>query len=178
MENNNQSAGIDDNNYGGKAIVTFSADSTILKEGVVYNDMYKIIQGKAVLYVGYATEKEVILGIIGPGSCFGEMGLLLQAPAIYTVVAFTDVYAIKVTPDRMGQFIENNQNTVLQIMQNMARTMTVMQHEIVALEDELSSYTHEATDEKHAQKEMVRSYYNPKQSVGMSGKMHFIGRRN
>lgn len=44
MGDNDQNNTISDNNIGGKAIVTFPAESMILKEGEVNLDMYKIIQ--------------------------------------------------------------------------------------------------------------------------------------
>lgn len=174
MGDNDQKSGIGDNNFGGKAIVSFTADSLILKEGEVNLDMYKIIQGRAEMYMGYGTDNEVLLGIIGPGACFGELGLLLQAPSIYTIIAYSDVYAIRVTPDRMGNFIEQNQTTILQIMKDMARTMAVMQHQIVSLSEEISSYTHEETKPEDVTKELLKSYYTPG-GVGMKGKMYFMG---
>ncbi len=76
MSDNEQKSLISDNSYEGKAIVTFPEGSLILKEGDVNLDMYKIIQGKAEMYIGYGTEHEVLVGIIGAGACFGELGLL------------------------------------------------------------------------------------------------------
>ncbi len=171
---NNMNA-VSDNSFGGKAIVSFPAESMILKEGEVNLDMYKIIQGKAEMYTGYGTDKEVLLGIIGPGACFGEMGLLMKAPAIYTIIAYSDVYAIRVTEDRVGNFIQENHSSVLQIMKNMANTMAIMQHQIMALSEELSTYTKKDDNSfEEVKKELLRSLYNPNGS-GMRGKMYFLG---
>ena len=68
MADNVQKTSVSDSSYQGKAIVSFPAESLILKEGEVNLDMYKIIQGKAEMYMGYGTDKEVLLGIIGPGA--------------------------------------------------------------------------------------------------------------
>ncbi len=166
---------VSDNSFGGKAIVSFPAESMILKEGEVNLDMYKIIQGRAEMYAGYGTDKEVLLGIIGPGACFGEMGLLLKAPAIYTIIAYTDVYAIRVTEDRVGNFIQENHSSVLQIMKNMANTMAIMQHQITALSEELNSYTKKEDNSfEEMKKDLLRSLYNPNGN-GMRGKMYFLG---
>ena len=176
MGDNEQKSAISDNSFEGKAIVSFPADSLILKEGEVNLDMYKIIQGRAEMYMGYGTDQEVLLGIIGPGACFGELGLLMEAPAIYTVVAYSDVYAIRVTEERIGNFIQENHSSILQIMKNMAKTMSIMQYQIMALSEELNSYTKEDSDNfEQVKKELLRSLYNPRAAAGMKGKMYFMG---
>jgi CRP-like cAMP-binding protein len=175
MGEDRQNGAIGDNTYGGKAIVSFPADSLILKEGEVNLDMYKIIQGRAEMYIGYGTKKEVLLGIIGPGACIGELGLLMHSPAIYTVIAYSDVYAIRVTEERIGNFIQENHTSILQIMKNMAKTMSVMQYQITSLNEELSSYTKNDEDSfEEVKKELLRSIYNPNASAGMKGKMYFM----
>ena len=175
MADNVQKTSVSDNSYQGKAIVSFPAESLILKEGEVNLDMYKIIQGKADMYMGYGTDKDVLLGIIGPGACFGELGLLMESPAIYTVVAYTDVYAIRVTEDRLGNFIQENHSSALQIMKNMANTMSIMQHQILSLSEELNTYTHKDEDNLAAvKKELFEAFYNPNCA---KGKMYFMGQK-
>ncbi len=174
MDNSNKTSLISDNSYEGKAIVTFPAESLILKEGDVTAEMYKIIQGRAEMYVGYGTDHEVLVGIIGPGACFGELGLLMQEPAIYTIIAYTEVYAIRVTLDRIGTFIQENHSSILQIMTNMAKTMSVMQHQITYLSQELSSYNSEKKDSfEDVKKDLLRSLYNPN-GFGMRGTMYYL----
>ena len=176
MGDNEQKSAISDNSFEGKAIVCFPAETLILKEGEVNLDMYKIIQGRAEMYMGYGTEQEVLLGIIGPGACFGELGLLMESPAIYTVIAYSDVYAIRVTEERIGNFIQENHSSILQIMKNMAKTMSIMQYQIMALSEELSSYTKEDSDSfEQVKKELLRDLYNPRAAAGMKGKMYFMG---
>ena len=161
-------------------LVKFPQDAVILKEGEMNLDMYKIIQGHAELYTGYGTDHEVLLGIIGPQSCFGEFGLLLHKPAIYTVVAFSDIFAMRVTEGEMGDFVQQNHKNIIDIMRNMARTMMVMQTQIDLLSDEVINGTKpdEATIEEA--KRNLRGYavYNPKMPQGgMTGKFHYLGTR-
>ena len=118
-------------------IVKFPQDSVILSEGELNLDMYKIIKGHAELYTGYGTDQEILLGIIGPQSCFGEFGLLLKKPAIYTVIAYSDVYALRVTEGEMGDFVQENHKNIIDIMRNMANTMMVMQTQINMLAEEI-----------------------------------------
>ena len=168
-----------ENRVNGKMIMEFPAGSLILQEKEVNLDMYKILKGHVEIYTGYRTDNEVIIGIIGPGSCFGEFGLLLQKPAIYTVIAFDDVYAIRVTEGQMGDFVQENHSSIIQIMKNMANTMLAMQYQISQLSSELNELKKGSFDEKQNQKDLLRTYsiYNPKNPhISMTGKMHFLGR--
>ena len=118
-------------------IMRFPQDSVILREGELSTDMYKIIRGHAELYTGYGTDHEVLLGIIGQQCCFGEFGLLLHQPAIYTVVAYDDVYALRVAEGEMGSFVQENHRNIVEIMRNMCRMMLIMQEQIEMLAEDL-----------------------------------------
>ena len=118
-------------------IVQYPADTAVLREGENCTDMYQIIRGHAEIYTGYQTKEEVLLGIIGPQACFGEFGLLLHKPAIYTVVAYSDLVLLRITEESMGNFIKDNQWKIMAIMRNMANTMLVMQQQISLLANEV-----------------------------------------
>ncbi len=107
-------------------IIRFPQDSVILQEGDNDTEMYKIIRGHAEVYVGYGTKQESIIGIIGPHACFGEYGLLLKKPAIYTVKAYSDVYALRITEGEIGDFVKENHKNIIDIMKNMAGMMMTM----------------------------------------------------
>ena len=152
-------------------LTKFPEGSVILSEGEVNLDMYKIVKGFAEVYMGYGTENEVIVGIIDEGSCFGEFGLLLKKPSIYTVVAFSDVYALRVTEGEMGDFVQNNHKYIIDIMKNMAENMEVMHMQIELLMKEINEGK-KADDETHKDAErMIRGYamYNP--NAAMQGRM-------
>ncbi len=75
--------------------------------------MYKIQKGNVEIYSGYGTENEVLLGLLGEGACFGEFGLLLHKPAIYTVIAYSSLILERVTEGTIGDFIQENHESVL-----------------------------------------------------------------
>lgn len=118
-------------------IITVPAGMTILSEGEVNLDMYKVIEGNVEMYTGYGTDKEVLLGILSPGACFGEFGLLLHKPAIYTIITFSQVKLLRVTEGTMGDFVKENQDSIVQMMRNMAGMMLNMSHNIQQLSQEL-----------------------------------------
>ena len=120
-------------------IVKYPPDSVILREGEVNENMYKIIKGNAEMYVGYQTPTESILGIIGEQACFGEIGLLLGKPSPYTVIAYSEVLAMRVTDDEIIDFVASNQRNIVDIMKNMAGSIMSMRVQIELLLKELES---------------------------------------
>ncbi len=120
-------------------IMKFPRESIILGEGDTNTDMYKIIKGHVELYTGYGTGHEVLLGIIGQQSCFGEFGLLLHQPAIYTAIAFDDVFALRITEGEIGDFVQENHRNIIEIMRNMSRMMLKMQQQIEMLSEDLEN---------------------------------------
>ncbi len=120
-------------------MVQFKAESVVIREGELNPDMYKIISGHAEVHVGYGTKHEVIIGIIGPQSCFGEFGMLLHKPSIYTIIAFSDLLALRITEENLADFVKENQKNIIDIMRNMAETMMTMRYHIDLLISEIES---------------------------------------
>lgn len=110
----------------------------ILKEGEINLDMYKILSGNVEMYTGYGTDNEVLLGMLGTGACFGEFGILTKRPAIYTIIAYSNIKILRITEDLIMDFMKDNPENVLKIMQNMANLMMKMQSQIEQLGTELN----------------------------------------
>lgn len=159
-------------------LIIFPQDTVILREGEVNLDMYKIIKGHAELYSGYGTDQEVLLGIIGPQNCFGEFGLLLHKPAIYTVVSFSEIYALRITEGQMGDFVRENHKSIIDIMRNMSQTMMIMQQQIDLLAEELKTGQKPTDEEIRSIQRNIRGYYNPGAFKDTPGKMHFMNRKS
>ncbi|MBQ3796029.1 MAG: cyclic nucleotide-binding domain-containing protein [Butyrivibrio sp.] len=143
-------------------IYTISAGTVILQEGEANLDMYKILSGHAEMYTGYGTENEVLIGILKPGDCFGEFGLLTEKSAIYTIIAYSEVKLYRVTEALINDFMAEYPDSIIQIMKNMARSMLTMQHQIQQLSHEMTDIKNEIGDENEPQKntknEMLRAY--------------------
>ncbi len=120
-------------------MVMFPENSMIIREGEINRDMFKMIQGHAEVYVGYGTQQETLIGIIGKQTCFGEFGLLLHKPSIYTIVAYSDVYVLRITEEDLGDFIRENHKNIIDIMRNMADTMMTMRFQIDQLLKEIEA---------------------------------------
>ena len=118
-------------------LLTVPEGIVILKEGEVNLDMYQIVEGHVEMYTGYGTENEVLIGILGPKALFGEFGLLLKQPAIYTIVAFSDVRILRIPNGDLGDFVANYPDSTVHLLQSMAGMMECMQHNISQLSGEI-----------------------------------------
>ncbi len=143
----------------------------ILTEGELNLDMYKIVKGHAEVYMGYGTDRETLIGIIGPQSCFGEFGMLLEKPAIYTVVAYSDILLMRITKDEMGDFVQQNHRNIINIMENMAQTMLTMRAQIDLLINDLTEGRKPDDKEVHDIRKAISTYTVYRNSA-MSGKFH------
>ena len=180
--------------YNRNKIYEIPPDTMILREGEINLDMYKIVSGHVEMYTGYGTPNEVLIGLLGPGTCFGEFGILTGQPAIYTIITYSKTQILRVTEGLMGDFIQENKDDILQIMRNMATNMTRMQHQINQLSRELEEVTENRTKRDTAnnkddsvieilrsdnlQKDNLRNYAlnTPEKQMREKG-MHFIGKR-
>ena len=71
--------------------------SVIMAEGDRVDSLYIVISGRLKVMMGEADGKEVILGILGPGEIFGEMGLIDDGPRSAGVVAIEPCELMVVT---------------------------------------------------------------------------------
>ena len=145
----------------------------ILAEGEVNLDMYKIISGHAEVYMGYGTDRETLIGIIGPQACFGEFGMLLEKPAIYTVIAYSEMLMMSITRGEMGDFVQQNHKNIIDIMQNMAQTMMTMRTQIDMRINDLNNGIKPDEQEVHDMEKALTAstvYWNS----AMTGKFHTL----
>ena len=164
------------NNESGK-MIKYNAGSVLLNEGEQSSTLFKIIHGHIELYIGYGTEKEVLLGIIGPQKCFGEFGLFLDQPALYTAVAYSDAVVMSVGRDEVADFIRGNSRSAINIMKNMAHMIMIMQQQILMLSGEIDQNTqtdasiiHPGTKQTRTitRKDLIRRYAIHGANVNMS----------
>lgn len=98
----------------------FPEDSVIIREGEVRNEMYKIISGKAAVYINYGEKNEYLLGILSEQQCFGELCILCQTPSLYTVVAVYDVLVMRICEEEFESFLQNNNKNAMDMIKNLS----------------------------------------------------------
>ena len=120
----------------------------IVQEGEMSLDMYKLVSGKAEMYVGYGTERETFIGILSKGDYFGEMGLLAKRPAIYTIIMYSEGLLLRITPQDIVDYIKNNEHDILNIMVHMANSMYNLKTNIELLTEDINEMIHEKKNEE------------------------------
>lgn len=108
-----------------------------MREGEYFDEMYKIVSGSVEVYIRYGERDEHLIGIYSKSKCFGEMNVLSDQAALYTVIAFDEVLLMRITKEYLEEFIRNNPRNAIDIMKNMVHTTTVMQKNIGLLLDDL-----------------------------------------
>ena len=152
-------------------MMKFREGTVVLKEGEGSGVMYKILKGHAELYLGYGTERETLVGIIGEQKCFGEFSLLLKKPSIYTVVAYSELHVMKIDQGSIGDFIRSNPKNIMGLMTNMANTIMLMRKQMELLQEELEEiYTTSKAKEEMEQKIRSAKYIMRQYAVQQSFK--------
>ena len=123
----------------GIQMVKYSEGDIILREDEVNDNLYKIIKGHAEVYVGYGTDHETLIKIIGEQACFGELGMLLHKPSIYTIVAFSEILVMIIPEDSFEEFVKSNHQVVFNMLRNTTETMLTFKLHIDLLLKEIEN---------------------------------------
>ncbi|MGN1106894.1 MAG: Crp/Fnr family transcriptional regulator, partial [Huintestinicola sp.] len=116
----------------------YSEDEIIIHEGKIYDEMYKIVSGRAALYLQYGTENEYLIGVLSEGKCFGEVSVLTGKSSPYSVVAVSDIMVMRIGADRFESFISQNPRNTAEIMKNMANSIVMLKANVGMMSEELT----------------------------------------
>ena len=117
----------------------FPEDTVIIREGELTNEMYKIISGKAAIYINYGEKNEYLLGILSEQQCFGELGILCKAPSMYRVVAVYDVLAMRICEEEFETFLQNNNKNAMDMIKNLSWSVMNLKCNLDMVLDELEN---------------------------------------
>lgn len=134
----------------------FSEDEVIIREGETYEEMYKIVSGRAALYLQYGTENEYLIGVLSDGKWFGEVSVLTGKPSPYSVVAISDIMVMRIGADRFESFISQNPHNTAEIMKNMANSIVMLKANVGMMSEELTEILNTLEKDK-ANKELAES---------------------
>jgi len=107
-----------------KAVVVsqHKAGSIICKEGDVEYILY-IIQEGDVAFTKQMENDEQLLGVVGPGEFFGELGVIDRAPRAATVHAVSDCTLIEIHETLFDKIISSNPTAARFIMRGITRSI-------------------------------------------------------
>ena len=94
----------------------FRAGQTIFDEGDVTDSIYLIISGEAEVRVKKAEVNQTKVATIGKNSIFGEIGVMCNLPRMETIVAKTEMEALKIDKRLVLQLLQDFPKMALAIM--------------------------------------------------------------
>ena len=118
-------------------VSVFNEDELIIREGDICREMYKVIHGKASIYVNYGKENEYLLGIVGEQKCSGEVSMFSGKPCPYTVKAVDKIMIMRISSDNFDSFLSENTRNISDIMKNMANTIIMLGMNVKMITEEL-----------------------------------------
>lgn len=102
----------------------FAPKSVILSEGEVADSLYLVLTGSVTVSVEDVEGEELILTYLGPGECFGELGLFEATPRrSASVYARTACEVAVVTYERLRRLIDVEPKLLLPIMRQIAQRL-------------------------------------------------------
>ena len=107
--------------------------SVIMAEGDRVDSLYIVISGRLKVMMGEADGKEVILGILGPGEIFGEMGLIDDGPRSASVVAIEPCELMVVTKRDFKRCMVESFDTAMTVMRVLVRRLRAADRKIGSL---------------------------------------------
>ena len=110
-----------------------SRGSVIMAEGDRTDFLYVVITGRVKVMMGEADGKEVILGILGQGEFFGEMGLIDDGPRSASVVAIEPCELLQLTRQDFRRCMAESYDTAMAVMRVLVRRLRSADRKIGSL---------------------------------------------
>lgn len=118
-------------------MIRYGEDEVILEEGQNSEYMYKIVSGLVTLYTNHKKPGEYAIGVLSAPDTFGEVSLLTDSPSPYAAVSFGETLIMQVSRDEFEDFISNNAKNAMEIMQNLAKKIVILDTHMDMMSTEL-----------------------------------------
>ena len=138
--------------------ITVEADTTIIEEDTLSEDMFVIVDGE-LLVTKKGADREVTLASLGPGEVVGEIALLDNAPRTASVTAVTRATLIRIPANAFEDLIQDSR-----VVRRMFRTVT---SRLRGIEDTLRHEERMAALGRMAA-QLMHELNNPAAAVGRS----------
>jgi signal transduction histidine kinase len=138
--------------------ITVEADTTIIEEDSLSEDMFVIVDGE-LLVTKQGSDREVTLASLGPGEVVGEIALLDNAPRTASVTTATPATLIRIPANAFEDLIQDSR-----VVRRMFRTVT---SRLRGIEDTLRHEERMAALGRMAA-QLMHELNNPAAAVGRS----------
>lgn len=149
-------------------LTKFEEDSIIIREGEIQDEMFKILSGNIAVYLNYGKEDEYLLGIYSKGRCFGELGILLHKPSMFTAVAVNQVLLLRIAENELEEFLRNNINNAMDMIQSLAKEVSTLKGNVDMLLEEFTKGTEATNMEAENLKKQMNNLLKEEYAFSMS----------
>ena len=101
----------------------FPKGRTIVAEGEPSQSLYVLLSGRAKVQRSDTEGKEVILSVLGPGECFGEMSLIDDAPRSASVITLESSDFMSIAKESFKAILASSPEICLRIMRGLVKRL-------------------------------------------------------
>jgi len=101
----------------------FPKGRTIVAEGEPSQSLYVLLSGRAKVQRSDTEGKEVILSVLGPGECFGEMSLIDDAPRSASVITLESSDFMSIAKESFKAILASSPEICLRIMKGLVKRL-------------------------------------------------------
>jgi CRP/FNR family cyclic AMP-dependent transcriptional regulator len=102
---------------------SFPKGRTIVAEGEPSQSLYVLLSGRAKVQRSDTEGKEVILAVLGPGECFGEMSLIDDAPRSASVITLESCDFMSINKESFKSMLASSPEICMRIMKGLVKRL-------------------------------------------------------
>ncbi|NLD55001.1 MAG: cyclic nucleotide-binding domain-containing protein [Burkholderiaceae bacterium] len=102
---------------------SFPKGRTIVAEGEPSQSLYVLLSGRAKVQRSDTEGKEVILAVLGPGECFGEMSLIDDAPRSASVITIESCDFMSINKEGFKAMLMSSPEICMRIMKGLVKRL-------------------------------------------------------
>ena len=102
---------------------SFPKGRTIVAEGEPSQSLYILLSGRAKVQRSDTEGKEVILAVLGPGECFGEMSLIDDAPRSASVITIESCDFMSINKESFKSMLVSSPEICMRIMKGLVKRL-------------------------------------------------------
>lgn len=102
---------------------SFPKGRTIVAEGEPSQSLYVLLSGRAKVQRSDTEGKEVILAVLGPGECFGEMSLIDDAPRSASVITIESCDFMSINKESFKSMLVSSPEISMRIMKGLVKRL-------------------------------------------------------
>ncbi|OFZ68399.1 MAG: hypothetical protein A2V79_09345 [Betaproteobacteria bacterium RBG_16_56_24] len=112
---------------------TYPRHAILVREGDPGDRFYLLRKGRAKVYLGASSGREVILAILGPGDFFGEMAMIDEEPCSANVMALEESEFVSIGKAEFQKAITSSPKMAISLLKALCRRLREADQQIESL---------------------------------------------